>query len=332
MSKKWKALVLPPASRLNEVCSEECRRLLLEHFNPVWNDTGRDFTMVELEDRIADAEILLTSWGSPVLTEEMLERAPRLRMIGHAAGTVKGRIPEAAFERGIRLFSAAPRIAQSVGEYCLAGLLASLRHIPFFDREVRSGNWKSSGRKGFELSGRTVGIVSASSTARAFIRLLAPFQVKVLVYDPYLSEEAARQLNVRAASLEEVMRCPIISVHAPKLPATRGMIDKRLIEMIPDHAVFINSSRADVLDEEALFAELSGGRFNAVLDVFSREPLAADSPFLQLDNVLLTPHVAGATVQGHGDLMQEVVQDMLRGLRQEKTRLEVTAGMWKTIA
>jgi phosphoglycerate dehydrogenase-like enzyme len=329
---KPRTLVLPPQSRLQEVCSEECVRLLNEHFDPVWNETGRDFTEEQLSQMIGAAEVIVTSWGSPKLTEEMLEHAPKLRMIGHAAGTVKGRVPSTVFARDVKVFSAAPRIAHSVGEYCLSVLLASLRHIPAFDNEVRAGKWRTCGLKGRELAGQTVGIVSASSTARAYIQLLSPFNVQVKVYDPYLSDEAAVKLQVVRASLEDVMSCPIISIHAPKLPATYRMITREMLGLIPDGAVFINSSRTDVLDEEALLKQLQTGRFFAALDVYSQEPLPSDSPFLQLRNVIVTPHVAGATVEGHLALMQNVVEDMVRDLRQESTRLEVTERMWETIA
>jgi phosphoglycerate dehydrogenase-like enzyme len=329
---KPKAIILPPQSRLNEVCSEACVQLLNEHFDPVWNDKGVDYTEEELTALIGSAEVVLTSWGSPSITEKMLERASKLRMIGHAAGTVKGRIPTTAFSKDIRIFSAAPRIAQSVAEYCLTVLLSSLRYMPTLDKQVKHGQWRSTSLKGRELAGQTIGIVSASSTARAFLKLLAPFHVNVLVYDPYLKDEAAAQLQVTKASLEEVMRCPIISIHAPKLPATYKMVTKEMIASIPDHAILINSSRADVLDEEALIEELQKDRFFAALDVFTKEPLPVDSPLTKLDNVLLSSHVAGATVEGHLALMQGVVEDMLRSIRQEKTSLEVTEAMWVNMA
>ncbi|SFL36272.1 Phosphoglycerate dehydrogenase [Paenibacillus sp. 1_12] len=329
---KPKALILPPQSRLDEVCSDACRSLINEQFDPVWNETGADYTQEELAALIESAEVILTSWGSPSITEEMLERAPKLRMIGHAAGTVKGRIPPTAFSKQVRIFSAAPRIAHSVGEYCLTVLMSSLRHMPTFDKQVKAGQWRVSSLKGRELAGQTIGMVSASSTARAFLKLLAPFHVNVLVYDPYLKDEAAALLKVTKASLEEVMRCPIISIHAPKLPATYKMVTKDMIASIPDDAILINSSRADVLDEEALIEELQKGRFFAALDVFTKEPLPADHPLTKLDNVLLSSHVAGATVQGHLALMEGVVEDILKGLRQEQTSLEVTQAMWENMA
>lgn len=327
-----KALVLSPASRLKEVCSDKCRALLNEHFDVSWNETGRDYTKEELAELVSDAEIIITSWGSPTLTDDVLAKALKLRAVGHAAGTVKNLVPKQIFSSGVRVFSAAPRIALSVGEYCLAALLASLRYLPALDASLRTGQWRELGLKGRELTGSTIGMISASSTAGAFIKLLAPFQVNVLIYDPYLTEEAAAGLNARRATLEEVMSCPIISVHAPKLPATERMLNRELLALIPDGAVFINSSRGPVVDEQAFMEQLQSGRFFAALDVFEKEPLATDSPIRSLPNVLLTPHVAGASVQGHLSLMEEVVKDIIRGLNQEKTIYEVNERMWEVMA
>ncbi|TVY03967.1 hydroxyacid dehydrogenase [Paenibacillus cremeus] len=329
---KMKALVLSPESRLNEVCSEKCRALLNEHFDTSWNDTGRDYTKEELAAMVSEAEVILTSWGSPSITEEALENAVKLRAVGHAAGTVKKLVPKPIFSKGIRVYSAAPRIALSVGEYCLGALLSMLRYLPTLNTSLHDGQWRELGLKGRELTGSTVGIVSASSTARAFIKLLAPFQVNVLLYDPFLSEEAAAQLNVKRATLEEVMSCPIISVHVPNLPATERMISRELIERIPDGAIFINSSRAQCLDKEAFMEALESGRFFAALDVFEQEPLPVDHPVRKLPNVLITPHVAGASVQGHLALMQAVVEDIIRGLHDEKTSFEVSEKMWEIMA
>ncbi|KKI90890.1 hypothetical protein WQ54_18360 [Bacillus sp. SA1-12] len=329
---RLKTLVLPAKDRLDDVCSEECRRLLNVHFDPVWNESGREYTETELKEMIQHAEIVLTSWGSPKITEEVLENAPHLLYIGHAAGSVKGRIPLLAFQKNIKVFSAAPRIAQSVGEYCLNALLTLLRPLQKLDTQVRKGNWKHTGIRGRELTGSTIGIISASSTAREFIKLLAPFQVNIFVYDPYLSEEAADRLGVQKMSLEEVMRLPIISVHAPALPGTRNMIHKDFIKLIPDGAIFINSSRSTVLDEEALLEELKTGRFFAAMDVFSKEPIDHNHAICNLDNVLLTPHIAGDSLEGHLALMEEVVRDILNDLSNQSTRYQVSEHQWEVLA
>lgn len=334
MTAKTKALILPTGAALDKVCSADFRAIIDEQFDAIWNPAEQPFTTEQLAEVIGEAEVILSSWGSPRITPELLGKAERLRYFGHAAGSAKGFIPDDAITRGVKIFSGAPRLAQSVGEYCLAALLSMLRRLPQGSKAAKQGLWwEYEGRhSGHELTGNTIGIVSASATARAFLHLLTPFQMNILVYDPYLSSEQAQQLGVTRASLEEVMACPIISIHAPSLPATVNLIHDQLIRSIPDGAILINSSRGAVLDEEALLEELRSGRFYAALDVLQAEPPGADSPFLTLDNVLVTPHIAGSTVQCFQDLMPQVAGAILRSMRGERSRYEIDRNAWAILA
>jgi phosphoglycerate dehydrogenase-like enzyme len=334
MSKKAKTYILPSGAALDKVCSDQCHRFIDEHFDAVWNPSEQPYTQEQLSELIGDAEIILSSWGSPSISEEMLKKAPKLRYYGHAAGSTKGFIPREIFSHGVQVFSGAPRLAQSVGEYCLTVLMSLLRRLPQCTKAVHRGEWWGVGKHylGHELTGNTIGIVSASSTARAFLKLLTPFGMNILVYDPFLSEERALQLGVQRASLEDVMGCPIISIHAPSLPSTVNLIHSELIRSIPDGAILINSSRGAVLDEQALLEELQTGRFYAALDVFQQEPPLPDSPFLKLDNILITPHIAGSTDECFKALMPEIVDDILRSIRGEQTRYEINEGIWDTLA
>lgn len=329
---KYKTLVLPTRHRLDDVCSVACRKLIEQHCDPIWNELDRDLTAAELSDLIGDAEILLTSWGSPAITAEMLARAGRLRVVAHAAGSVKSLVPESIFDRDIAVFSAAPRIAWSVGEYCLMALLTMLNRLAEWDANVRESGWKSGDLRRRELTKKRVGIVSASSTARAFIRLLEPFNCEVLVYDPYLEAAQMARLGAQKATLEEVMQCEIISLHIPSIPETKHMIGAELLSLIPDGGILINSSRAAVVEEHELIAQLQSGRFLAAFDVFHAEPLRADHPFLSMDNVLLTPHIAGDTVEGHQALMYEVLSDVFAYLGGAQPKYAVDASKWAILA
>jgi phosphoglycerate dehydrogenase-like enzyme len=332
LAAKLKALILPSEQRLEDVFTPEAIAEADKHFDAVWNRLGREYTADELAAMIGEADVIITSWGSPSITEEMLAKAPKLKMVGHAAGTMKKLVPKAVFDRGIKLFSANKRIALSVAEYCLGVLLSQLRYLHSYNNSLHAGGWKNNDWYGRELTGSTIGIVSASQTARAFLRLLAPFHVKVKLYDPYLTEEAAAELGVEKATLEQVMQCPIISVHAPNLPATKGIITRELLESIPDGAIFINSSRGDVVDEAALLEQLATGRFQAAFDVYPKEPLKADSPMRSLNHVFLTPHIAGAAIQGHQALGGLIIEDMVRNMNGEPTQHEVKAAQWEITA
>lgn len=330
---KPRILVAPSPDRLDAVCSVECRALLEQHFDVDWNDTGREFTADELTGRLRGAAALVTSWGTPSLTEEALAQATELRAVAHAAGTVKRLVPRTIFDRGVAVFSAAVRIADTVGEYCLAVTLASLRQLPTHNTRMHAGQWKDMTLLGNSLVGKRIGIIGASSTGRAFIRLLAPFGVDIVVYDPYFTDAAAAAIGVRRAELPEVMQCDVVSVHVPAIPATEGMITRELLARLPDGALFVNSARAASVDEEALYAEISSGRIRAALDVYITEPPTLPEVIRDAPNALLTPHIAGGSREGHQALMETVVRDVIGWLeRGESGRTKVDARAWDIAA
>lgn len=299
-------------TRAKDVCAPGTRTRLEERFEVRWGTES--FGPEELAALLPGSDVVITSWGTPQLTAEMLSGENAPKVIAHAAGSIKNLIDSRAFDLDVKVFSAAARIAQSVGEYCLSSTLTLLRRLPQFDNTMRNGEWKPSGLRGQELSGKQVGIVGASSTARAFIALLAPFRCDVVVYDPYLTEEAARKLNVRLGSLDDVCQADIVSIHVPNLPATEGMIDRRLITAMKDGALVVNSSRGAALDYDALTKEIAKGRLLAALDVFPQEPPAPSADLLISSNVLLTPHIAGDTVEGHLALVDFILEDVIAWL------------------
>jgi phosphoglycerate dehydrogenase-like enzyme len=289
----------------------------------------------QIIDLLPEADAVLTSWGAPRFDAQLLERAPRLQIIGHAAGSIKGFILPEVFDRGIAVTHAASTIADSVGEWALTAALTVLRMSHIFDRIMHEGGWgKRDLGFGQELYRKRVGIVAASMTGRAFIRLLQPFDVDILVYDPYLSAERARELGVRRAeTLDELFEtCDVVSNHAPTTPETTGMIAAAQLARLRDGALFVNTARAAAVDYDALTRELQSGRIRAALDVFPREPLAADSPLRGLPNVLLSPHVAGATVESRLRLGETIADEFARFFAGQPLRYGVTKPMLATMA
>ncbi|MEZ4656266.1 MAG: NAD(P)-dependent oxidoreductase [Caldilineaceae bacterium] len=141
-----------------------------------------------------------------------------------------------------------------------------------------------------------MGVVGAGYTGRETIWRLKALGAEVWVHDPYLADARATELGVHKAELDDLFRdCPIVTMQAPPTDETHRMIGARQLALLRDGAIFINTARSHTVDQGALLAELRTGRFLAALDVFDQEPLPEDSPFRQLDNVILTPHVAGAT-------------------------------------
>lgn len=247
---------------------------------------------------LADAELLLTCWGVTPLDERVLDSAPRLRAVVHAAGSVKHHITRACWDRGVLVASAAAANALPVAEYTLAAILFANKrvlHSAHRYREIRAAHdWRPE-LDGAGNHGRTVGVVGASRIGRRVIELLRPFDLRVLLYDPYADAGEAARLGAEAVSLDDLCRrSDVVTVHAPEIPATRRMIDARRLSLMPDGATLINTARGSLVDTDALLPELLSGRLSAVLDVTAPEVPPADSPLYDLPNVLLTPHVAGS--------------------------------------
>lgn len=304
------AVALPP-NRVPEVIDAQGHALISERFRPVWAD---DTFPTDLDRLIAGADVVLTSWGTPKLDTAALLGGERPAVVAHAAGTVKRLVDLEAIEAGVTVFSGAGRIAWSVGEYCLGAILTLSRRLPTFDADLRAGAWKQPGTAGSELRGRRVGLVGASSTARALITLLQPFGCEIVVYDPYLTADRAAALGVRAAPLLEVMASEIVSLHVPNVPETEGMIGPEQLAALPEGAILVNSARAASLDYPAVVAAARAGRLRAALDVFDVEPLKPPADWVDCPNLLLTPHVAGDTVEGRRALAGYVLADALAWL------------------
>ena len=321
-----KILYLPPAHLSQDILSPEAASILENLGTVIWNELDRNYTSDELLEMLPSAAVVITAWGSPPITEEHVAAADALQIVGHAAGSVKTRLAPAGHERGIVLLSAADVIAESVAEYTLWAMLSGQRNLfPYEEIMKVERGWKPAHNwPGHSLYAKKVGLVSASMVGRRAINLLKPFGCDVMVYDPYLSHEDARLLDVRPVALAELFAsADIISVHAPITPETRRMITRAHFESIRDGALFVHTARAWVLDQDALLAELQKNRFNAYIDVFEPEPLPADHPFRDLDNVFLSPHVSGHTVENRLRLVEEIARDIERFFNNQPLRLAV---------
>lgn len=242
---------------------------------------------------LGDAEVLLTSWGAPPVDAAALANAPRLKAIVHAAGSVKRIVGADCWRRGIVVSSAAGANAVPVAEYTLAMVLLAGKRVLTAAHDYHRRGGRPPIREPTGNYGRTVGIVGASRVGRRVVELLRPFDLEVVVSDPLLDDPDS--LGVRRVELDELCAASdVVSLHAPAVPATRHMIGRRQLGLMRDGATLINTARGALVDHAALLAELAVGRISAVLDVTEPEPLPVDSPFFDLPNVLVTPHVAGA--------------------------------------
>jgi len=281
-------------------------------------------------------EVLLTSWGCPPLDAAALDRLPRLRAVFHAAGTVKNHVRGAVFERGIRVTSAAAANAVPVAEYTLAAILfANKRVLRARDRyrEVRGLRLWSAELPGMGNYRKTVGIVGASRIGRLVLTWLRSFDLERLVHDPYLDDAGARALGAEAVGLDDLLRrSDVVSLHAPALPETRHLIDRRRLALLRDGAVLVNTARGALVDTAALTAELASGRLDAVLDTTEPEVLPPDDPLYDLPNVLLTPHIAGSQGEETRRMAELTLAEIERFVRGEPLQHEVHPEDWDRIA
>lgn len=314
-----KVLSLPPSSHIDLMFAPETWATLKSEFDVMENPETRQKTPDELCDVIGDFDAVLTGWGSPRFTHEVLEAAANLKIVAHTAGTPRAVfadevVNEILIPRGITVYSGANGIAQNVAEITIGLMIMAARHLPqheaAFRQKKRGGAAFPRNEQG--LLGATVGIVSASMVGRQVLRVLQPFNCNILLYDPMLSPEAARQLGATKVELDELFeRSDIVSLHAPNLPATQKMIGATQLAKLRDGAAFINTSRGSVVDHNALLAECKSGRLVAALDVTDPEPLPPDSEFWNLPNVILLPHIAGLGRAG----FERVGEGALQALR-----------------
>ena len=247
--------------------------------------------------RLAVVEVLITSWGCPPLDRDVLGHVPRLRAVLHAAGSVRGHVGQAVFDRGILVTTAADANAQPVARYTLAAILWAAKRVPFLaaDARVHRDDWSYRHEHG-ELGGSlTVVLVGFSRVGRRVARLLQLVGVTgVLVVDPFADPAAVAATGAELVTLEEALpRAGVLSLHAPHLPATRHMIGDAELAALPPGATLVNTARGGLVDHAALERACLAG-LHAILDVTEPEPLPPASVLYELPNVMVTPHVAGS--------------------------------------
>lgn len=299
--------------------------------NPV-EELPNEITQDYMIDVLRDADVAITCWGTPPFTDDMLRKLPKLRLIAHAAGSVKNLVPREFWTSGRRIFSNAPIIAEDVAQTALALILTSLKQLWQMNDATAEGKW-TGGESGCfttrRLDGLNVGLVGASLVGREMVKILKPFHCNILMSDPYLCELEAHEIGVKPMELNEMMQvCDVLSLHAPANEDCRHMINKSNLSLLKDGALLVNTARGMLIDEEALIDVLRRGRISACLDVTDPEPPATDSPLRTMPNVVLTPHIAGGhTVNGRKIMGHNVSIEVYNYLTKGLLKYEVQADM-----
>jgi len=258
----------------------------------------------ELVARMAGCRVFITE--ADLVTREVIERSPDLAVIIDTRAAPVNIDVEAAGERGIVIMNTPARNADAVGDLTVMVMIMAARNAWPAMTALRDGTWLELGLmpgylafQGHELPGKTVGLIGLGATGLGTARRLAGFDVRLVSHDPYVSANVAAELGVELMELDALLATSdFVSLHAPLSPATTGMIGARELALLKPTAYLINCARAGLVDGPALLDALRGRRIaGAVLDVFAREPLPLDDPLLELPNVLLLPHLGGATYE-----------------------------------
>lgn len=287
-----------------------------------------------VKELLRGATIAVTSWGNKPLDGTLLSVCPDLKFLMHAAGSVKPVVSDALWEKGVRVSSSAPMLSMGVSETALGFTIAASKNFFALNENLHRGLWAEGKENIRELYDLTVGVIGGGWAGRHYIELLRPFQVDILLYDPFIDEAKAESMGARKAELDEVLeQADILSIHAPSIPETNHMINRETLKKMKKDAVLINTARGSIIDEDALYEHMkAGGLKYACLDVFDPEPPASDHPLRTLPNVIMTPHLAGLANNGLKKVGQHACEEIERFLRGEPLLAEVTREMLARMA
>ncbi len=311
-----------------------------EHIRSVFGVEGPVYSK---EDILKDAkafentEIIFSTWGMPVFSEEEIGRCfPSLKAVFYGAGSVQ-RFARPFLRRGVKIFSAWAANAVPVAEYTVAQIILANKGFFIGSRMTKTAVFSQAREKCAEYPGNygaKIGIIGAGMIGKLVIRMLKDYKLKVFVFDPFLSDEKAKELGVEKCDLATLFStCSVVSNHLADNDRTRGMLGGALFASMPQNATFINTGRgAQVVEKELCEVLKMRPDLTAILDVTFPEPPEKDHPFYSLENCILTPHIAGSAgneVRRMGAFMEEEYESFIKN---EPCRYEVSEKMLETMA
>ncbi|MBQ2732753.1 MAG: hydroxyacid dehydrogenase [Clostridia bacterium] len=288
-------------------------------------------------ERFADAEVIFSTWGMPMFTaEEIASYLPNLKAVFYAAGSVQA-FARPFIERGVRVFSAWAANAVPVAEYTVAQIVLANKGFYRLSALMSAGNVREARALKGSYKGNmdeNVGIIGAGMIGKLVIKMLRGYRLNVLVFDPFLSDDAAKELGVKKCGLEELFSsCRVVSNHLANNAQTKGMLGGSLFEkMLPD-AAFINTGRgAQVVESELVEVLKSRPDIVALLDVTSPEPPVEGSELFTLPNCILTPHIAGSLGNEVHRMSEYILDEFISFVNDGPQKYEVTLKMLETMA
>jgi D-3-phosphoglycerate dehydrogenase len=283
--------------------------------------TNNCFTEEEVVELARGKDVLLTSSARNLLTARVIKGLEVCRALIRVGSGIDCIDIDAATDHGIIVINTPDPLAEEVSDHVAALLLDCARHVARLDRAVRQGRWRSETLLSMQrVRGRTLGFIGFGRIARVLAQKLIGFELKYLAYDPYLDPNVAEEWNVRLVSLKEVLvQSDFVSLHAQLTNETYHLLGEHELRLMQPHAILINTARGGIVDQAALYKALTQRWIaGAGLDVLEQEPPLTDNPLLQLENVVVTPHMAACSDDLMGALYKagcRVAVELLEGRR-----------------
>ena len=290
-------------------------------------DVRTELPEEELVRIIGDYDALVVRSGTTV-TARIIDAGKRLKIIGRAGVGVDNIDVETATRRGIPVVNSPEGNTLAATEHTMAMMLALARNIPQADASLKHKQWKRSKFMGVELNEKTLGIIGLGRIGREIAKRAKAMEMKVIAYDPFITKERAAQMGVELMGLDEVIRgADVITVHTPLTKETTHLIDAGKFALMKKGVRVINCARGGIIDEKALFEAIQAGKVaGAALDVFEDEP-PLESPLLDLENVIVTPHLGASTVEAQLNVAVSVANQVVGFFRGEQPKYAVNAPM-----
>jgi glyoxylate reductase len=296
--------------------------IIRENFDvDLWPDEAPP-SKEEIIKRIRDKQALVSLLTDPI-DEEVINSAPNLRIIAQYAVGFDNIDLKAATKRGIYVTNTPEVLTETTADFAFALMLAVARRVVEADKYVRNGKWKVAWHPlmmlGEDVHGRTLGIVGLGRIGCAVARRARGFNMKILYYDVVRREDMERELGVKYVDLETLLKeSDFVTIHTPLTPETYHLIGEKQLRMMKKTAFLINTSRGKIVDQKALYKALKEGWIaGAALDVFEQEPIEMDDPLLELENVVLAPHIASASHETRSRMAEIVAENLLAFKRGE---------------
>lgn len=308
------------------------QRILTETYS--WTRSSDRLVTPELRRLLAESEGLITTWDSPSFGSDLLEIAPRMRVIAHCGGEVKARFEPSLFDALTVTNSPLP-MARSTAELGAAFLLYCARNVDFYREALRQpgdhiyAQRHDRGSLAETLAGREVSMIGFGRVGRALVELLRGFAIRWRVYDPYLELSVAQLYSLRQDSLESVLtHGDLLVLTAALTPETLNLLDGEKLRLLPDGAVIINVARGGLIELNALTSEVATGRLRCALDVTDPlEPLPDDHPLRSMPGAIITPHIAASGRDVRRAIAHTVLSDLDRFFGEQPVKNRVTRTM-----